>query len=148
MMQNISPMAMVFSADVRWNRRCVRNAVAASSWALASSPFILGTDITNLDPGDLALLKNTDVLAVDQDAIDATRAYNSGGQQVFTKQEPNGDVIAGLFNTSGAAQSISTSASALGLPGGTDYFVKDLWTHQTTETAGAIDTVETKESKR
>ncbi len=111
-----------------------------SLWALASSPFILGTDITNLDAGDLALLKNTDVLAVDQDAIDATRVYNSGGQQIFTKQEPNGDVIAGLFNTSGAAQSVAASASALGLPAGTDYFVKDLWTHQTTETAGTIAT--------
>src|SRR4051812_22205 len=111
-----------------------------SLWALAASPFILGTDLTNLDPGDLALLKNTDVLAVDQDAIDATRVSNSGGRQIFTKQEPNGDEIVGLFNTNGAAQQISTSASALGLAGGTDYFVKDLWTHQTTETAGNIAT--------
>jgi hypothetical protein len=111
-----------------------------SLWALASSPFILGTDLTNLDPGDLALLKNTDVLAVDQDAIDATRISDSNGRQIFAKQEPNGDEIVGLFNTNGAPQVISTSASALGLPAGTDYFVKDLWTHQTTETAGDIAT--------
>lgn len=109
-----------------------------SLWALASSPFILGTDLTNLDPGDLALLKNTDVLAVDQDAIDANRVYNSNGQQIFAKQEPSGDEIVGLFNTSGTPQLLSTSTSALGLPGGSDYFVKDLWTHQTTETAGNI----------
>ena len=111
-----------------------------SLWALAASPFILGTDITNLDPTDLTLLKNTDVLAVDQDAIDATRLSNSGGKQIFTKREPNGDEIVGLFNTNGAAQLVSTSTSELGLPGGTDYFVKDLWTHQTTETAGNIAT--------
>jgi hypothetical protein len=109
-----------------------------SLWALAASPFILGTDITNLDPTDLALLKNTDVLAVDQDAIDASRVVNANGQQVFTKTEPNGDVIVGLFNTGGAPQQISTSTSTLGLPGGTDYFVNDLWSHQTTETTGAI----------
>jgi hypothetical protein len=109
-----------------------------SLWALASSPFTLGTDLTNLDPTDLTLLKNTDVLAVDQDAIDAQRVYDSNGQQVFSKQEPNGDDIVGLFNTNGAPQVISTSTSALGLPGGTDYFVKDLWTHQTTETAGNL----------
>ncbi len=42
-----------------------------SLWALASSPLILGTDLTNLDRADLALLDNTDVIAVDQDAIDA-----------------------------------------------------------------------------
>jgi hypothetical protein len=111
-----------------------------SLWTLASSPFILGTDLTNLDPGDLALLKNTDVLAVDQDAIDATRVYNANGQQIFAKQEPSGDEIVGLFNTNGSAQTVATSTSALGLPGGTDYFVKDLWTHQTSETAGNIAT--------
>jgi hypothetical protein len=109
-----------------------------SLWALASSPFILGTDITNLDAADLALLKNTDVLAVDQDAIDATRVSNSDGQQIFAKREPSGDEIVGLFNTNSTPQVISTSTSSLGLPGGTDYFVKDLWTHQTTETAGNI----------
>jgi hypothetical protein len=109
-----------------------------SLWALAASPFILGTDITNLDPNDLTLLKNTDVLAVDQDAIDASRVFNANGQQVFTKTEGNGDEIVGLFNTSGAPQQISTSASALGLPAGTDYFVNDLWSHQTTETTDAI----------
>ena len=111
-----------------------------SLWALASSPFILGTDLTNLDPADLALLKNTDVLGVDQDAIDATRIANANGQQVFTKKEPNGDAIVGLFNTSGATQVISTSAATLGLPAGTDYLVKDLWSHQSTETTGVIST--------
>jgi hypothetical protein len=109
-----------------------------SLWALAASPFILGTDLTNLDPTDLTLLKNTDVLAVDQDAIDATRTYNSNGQQIFTKREANGDAIVGLFNTNGSPQAITTSAAALGMPSGSDYFVKDLWTHQTTETTGAI----------
>jgi hypothetical protein len=111
-----------------------------SLWALAASPFILGTDLTHLDAGDLAMLKNTDVLAVDQDAIDATRIANANGQQVFAKHEPNGDVVVGLFNTSGAPQVISTSATGLGLAAGSDYAVKDLWTHQTTETAGTIAT--------
>jgi hypothetical protein len=109
-----------------------------SLWALAASPFILGTDLTNLDPTDLALLKNTDVLAVDQDAIDATRIVNANGQQVFTKKEPNGDAIVGLFNTSATPQLISTSAATLGMAPGTDYLVKDLWSHESTETTGAI----------
>ncbi len=109
-----------------------------SLWALASSPFILGTDLTNLDQADLALLKNTDVIGVDQDAIDASRISGTSTSQVFTKKEPNGDAVVGLFNTSSTPETISTSASALGLPPGTDYAVKDLWTHQTTETTGAI----------
>ncbi len=109
-----------------------------SLWALAASPFILGTDLTNLDPTDLALLTNTDVLAVDQDAIDATRIVNANGQQIVTKKEPNGDAIVGLFNTSGTPQLISTSASTLSMAPGTDYLIKDLWSHQATETTGAI----------
>jgi Alpha galactosidase A/Alpha galactosidase C-terminal beta sandwich domain/NPCBM-associated, NEW3 domain of alpha-galactosidase/Alpha-galactosidase, CBM13 domain len=109
-----------------------------SLWALAASPFILGTDLTNLDPADLALLKNTDIIAVDQDAIDASRISSTSTSQIFTKKEPNGDAIVGLFNTSSTPETISASASALGLPPGTDYAVTDLWTHQTTETTGAI----------
>ena len=78
------------------------------------------------------------MIGVDQDAIDASRISNTSTSQIFTKKEPNGDAIVGLFNTSSTPETISTSASALGLPPGTDYAVKDLWTHQTTETTGAI----------
>ncbi|MDQ1541204.1 MAG: alpha-galactosidase [Actinomycetota bacterium] len=110
-----------------------------SLWALASSPFILGTDLRNLDPTDLGYLKNTDVLGVDQDSIDAKRIASTSTSQTFSKTEPNGDAIVGLFNTSSNAQALSTNASALGLPAGsTGYNVRDLWTHQSTETAGTI----------
>jgi alpha galactosidase A-like protein/alpha galactosidase C-like protein/alpha-galactosidase-like protein/alpha-galactosidase-like CBM13-containing protein len=109
-----------------------------SLWALAASPLILGTDLTNLDKTDLGFLKNTDVLAVDQDAIDASRISDTSTSQVFAKTEKNGDVVVGLFNTSGAAEPVSTSASALGLKPGSDYLLDNLWTHQQTETTGAV----------
>jgi hypothetical protein len=109
-----------------------------SLWALAASPFILGTDLTNLDPTDLALLKNRSVIAVDQDSIDASRLVSTPTEQVFAKTGKNGDVVVGLFNVSGAAENISTSASALGLKPGTDYLLNNLWTHKPTETTGTI----------
>jgi Alpha galactosidase A/NPCBM-associated, NEW3 domain of alpha-galactosidase/Alpha galactosidase C-terminal beta sandwich domain/Carbohydrate binding module (family 35) len=109
-----------------------------SLWALAASPLILGTDLTSLDPTDLGLLKNTDVIAVDQDAIDASRVVNTATGQVFAKTEPDGNVIVGLFNTTTTPEVISTSAAALGMPPGTGYFRNDLWAHHTTETAGTI----------
>jgi Alpha galactosidase A/Alpha galactosidase C-terminal beta sandwich domain/NPCBM-associated, NEW3 domain of alpha-galactosidase/Carbohydrate binding module (family 6) len=112
-----------------------------SLWAMGASPFILGTDLTNLDPTDLTLLKNKAVLSVDQDAIDASRVFNANGQQVFTKTEADGAVVVALFNTSGQPQTISTSASALGLAAGTDYAVNDLWAQSTTETTGVISPV-------
>ena len=112
-----------------------------SLWSLASSPLILGTDLTNLDKADLALLKNRAVIAVDQDGIDASRLVDTPAEQVFAKTEKSGAVDAGLFNTSGSTETITTSAAALGLKPGTDYLLDNLWTGGTTETAGTISEV-------
>jgi hypothetical protein len=109
-----------------------------SLWSLAASPLILGTDLTHLDPADLAMLKNTEVLSVDQDAIDAKRISSSSTTQVFAKTENNGDVVVGLFNTGSDAQVVSTSAAALGLSAAPDYSVRDLWKHSFTQTTGTI----------
>lgn len=110
-----------------------------SLWALGASPFLLGVDLTHLDRMDLQYLKNTDVLAVDQDSIAARRVVKTGTQQVFAKKEANGDIIAGLFNNGSEAQTISVQPSILGLPtnqGG--YLVTNLWTHNTTKASGNI----------
>jgi len=109
-----------------------------SLWSLASSPLILGTDLTSLSRADLGLLLNRSVIAVDQDGIDASRLVNTSTEQVFAKTEKNGDVVAGLFNTSGAAEVITTTASALGLGSGPDYLLSNLWTHRSSETTGTI----------
>ncbi|HUY82600.1 MAG TPA: glycoside hydrolase family 27 protein [Acidobacteriaceae bacterium] len=110
-----------------------------SLWALGASPFILGVDLTHLDHLDMKYLKNTAVLAVDQDAIAAKRIVNTGSQQVFAKIEPNGDAIVGLFNTGNKAEKVSVQASAVGLPqNGRGYSLKDLWTGKTKKSAGAI----------
>jgi hypothetical protein len=109
-----------------------------SLWSLASSPLILGTDLTNLDRTDLSLLTNRSVLSVDQDAIDATRIATSASSQVFGKRENPNTAVVGLFNTSATPGIVSTTAAALGLPAGTSYTLDDLWAHQKTETAGTI----------
>jgi hypothetical protein len=112
-----------------------------SLWSLASSPLILGTDLTNLDQTDLSLLTNKDVIAVDQDAIDAKRISSTSTDQVFAKTEKNGDVIVGLFNTGSDPRAVSASAASLGLGGAPDYSVQDLWTHKDTESAGTVAAV-------
>jgi len=116
-----------------------------SLWSLASSPLIIGPDLTRLDPVDKDLLTNPDMLAVDQDGIAASRiaggAYTTSSTfQVFAKKEPNGDAVVGLFNTTNEApESVTTTAAAIGLPASASgYRVTDLWTHRTSETAGTI----------
>jgi hypothetical protein len=109
-----------------------------SLWSLAASPLILGTDLTNMTVQDLKYLKNADVLAVDQDGIDATRVTKTNSAQVFTKTDPDGSAVAGLFNTGSSMASVPTTVTALGLPPAKDYLVEDLWTHKQTETTGAL----------
>jgi hypothetical protein len=113
-----------------------------SLWAIGSAPFILGIDLTHFDQLDLEYLKNTAVLAVDQDSIAAKRLVDTSNQQVFAKIEPNGDAIVGLFNTGGEAEKVSIQASALGLPRNErGYSLDNLWTGEMKKTGGAIDAI-------
>jgi alpha-galactosidase len=97
-----------------------------SLWSLASAPLLLGVDLTNLDSGDLALLKNTAVIAVDQDGIPADRVIDSGNEQVFDKRQQNGTWDIGIFNTdTSASHSFSVSLAQLGLSGSAN--ITDLW---------------------
>jgi hypothetical protein len=114
-----------------------------SLWALGAAPFILGVDLTQLDQTDVEkYLKNSAVLAADQDAIAAKRILNTGNQQAFAKTEPNGDTIVGLFNTGGKAEEVSIPASTAGLPeNGNGYSLQDLWTGETKKTSSTISAV-------
>ena len=38
-------------------------------WALSAAPLLLGNDLRQMTPATLALLRNRDVLAIDQDAL-------------------------------------------------------------------------------
>ena len=98
-----------------------------SLWAMAASPLILGIDLTKLNSTELGYLKNTSVIAVDQDGIDARRIVSNVNQQAFAKTEQNGDVILGLFNYSGSAsQTVTVSLAAAGIRGSAT--ATNLWT--------------------
>jgi hypothetical protein len=109
-----------------------------SLWSLASSPLILGTDLTSLDATDLKDLTNRAVLSVDQDAVDASRIASTSTDQVFAKTEKGGDVVVGLFNTGSEPAVVSTTAAAVGLPASDAYQLNNLWTHHVTETGATI----------
>lgn len=111
-----------------------------SLWALGASPLLLGTDLTHLDALDLAYLKNTAVIAVDQDGIAAKRVVFGDDQEVFAKTEANGDVVVGLFNLGDEPQNISVAASVIGLPEDKDgYALKNLWSGKASRATGRID---------
>jgi alpha-galactosidase len=97
-----------------------------SLWSLASAPLLLGSDLTALDSGDLALLQNSAVIAVDQDGIPGDRVIDSGSEQVFDKRQANGTWDIGVFNTdTSASHTFSVPLAQLGLAG--PAAVTDLW---------------------
>jgi len=97
-------------------------------WAISASPIILGADLTKLDDGDLKLLTNPEVLAVDQAGRPATPLNQKTKQQVWRVKNPDGSYIVALFNLGAAPAPVEVKWSDLGLT--RDVAVRDLWARQ------------------
>jgi alpha-galactosidase len=103
-----------------------------SMWAIMAAPLIAGNDLRSMSAATKATLTNTDVIAVDQDALGIQGklvATPSTNLQVWSKQLSGTNTRAvALFNRSAASASITVQWSSLGIPGGAAS-VRDLWSH-------------------
>ena len=111
-----------------------------SLWAIMAAPLLIGTDLRKANEDTFTILKNTDVIAVDQDRLgrQGTVISNSAGLVVYSKVLSNGDRAVALSNETTSTATIGTSASAIGLGGSASYTLKDLWTKSTRSTSGSI----------
>ena len=111
-----------------------------SMWAMLAAPLILGSDPRVLSANQLAMLKNAQVIAVDQDPLGAqgTLVTQSGTSQVWVKPLASGARAVALFNRGSATAQISTTASDVGLPAASTYHLLNLWTDGATTTSGDI----------
>ncbi|WP_189134308.1 NPCBM/NEW2 domain-containing protein [Wenjunlia tyrosinilytica] len=111
-----------------------------SLWSVMAAPLLIGSDLRKASTATFDILRNTDVIAVDQDPLgkQGTVISSSGGKAVYSKPLAGGDRAVVLFNESTSAATISTTASAVGLPGGSSYTLRDLWTKSTRTTTGTI----------
>ncbi|WP_414636069.1 NPCBM/NEW2 domain-containing protein [Actinophytocola sp.] len=111
-----------------------------SLWAMMSAPLLIGSNVPNLSTTNLDILRNTDIIALDQDPLghQATIVSSSGGLVVYRKALSNGDIAVALLNETGSTATVSTTASAIGMPGGSSYTLKDLWSKATRTTSGTI----------
>ncbi|WP_374117358.1 carbohydrate-binding protein [Streptomyces sp. RKAG293] len=111
-----------------------------SLWAMMSAPLLIGSDVRSASAATQAILKNTDVIALDQDPLgkQATIVSATSGLAVYSKQLADGDRAVALLNETGATATVSTTASAIGLGGSPSYTLKDLWSKATRSTTGAI----------
>jgi alpha-galactosidase len=97
------------------------------------------TDIRSASAAALAILKDADLIAVDQDplGVQATQVSNDGTRRVIAKRLANGDVAVALLNRGSSTTTISTTASAIG-KAGNSFGLRDLWTGAASSTSGTI----------
>jgi hypothetical protein len=98
-----------------------------SFWALATSPLIIGADLTKLDAADLKILTNTEVIAVNQAGIAPQAVSAATNQQVWFSKQKDGSIVVGLFNFDATSAQVTATFSAVGAA--SSMSVRDLVTH-------------------
>jgi alpha-galactosidase len=111
-----------------------------SAWSMLAAPLLAGNDLRSMSAATKAILTNQEVIAIDQDPLgaEATRLSHTADADVWTRSLANGDRAVMLLNRGDHPETISTSASDLGLPRAGAYSVRDLWAHRTYESAGTL----------
>ncbi len=114
-----------------------------SMYALWSSPLIIGFDVVTVSDGDLADYKNTEMIAIDQDALgnQATRISRapcgSATCEVWAKPMSAGKWGVGLVNLDTASHTIATTFN---YAGGGLFAVRDIWTQSDLGTMSSYST--------
>ncbi|WP_199921404.1 NPCBM/NEW2 domain-containing protein [Streptomyces bicolor] len=111
-----------------------------SMWSVMAAPLLIGSDLRSASEETFEILGNREVIAVDQDPLgrQGTVISAEGGRWVVAKDMADSSRAVALFNESGTAQRITTTAEAVGLPAADAYTLRDLWQHRSHNTAGTI----------
>lgn len=121
-----------------------------SLWCMMAAPLILGNDIRKFINPDgtvdednkvLAILKNKELIAIDQDkrGIQAKRIFSDGISDILAKPLENHELAVCLFNKSNKPKEMSISLSKLhsdpfvDLPIKASYEATNLWENETFE---------------
>lgn len=117
-------------------------------WAAMAAPLIAGADIRTLNPDDLAIYSSSEAIAIDQDPLGAQavpvsqngQPAGSGGLWVLSKPLADGGRAVVLFNSTDSPQTISTTASEVGLHGAS-FDVRDVWSGTDATSSGEVSAV-------
>jgi hypothetical protein len=109
----------------------------ASYWAIIATPLLLGTDLTqNLDPFDLSLLQNDEVIAMNQAGIQGApidnylqNAKEGRTDEVWRAKQLDASYTVLMTNSSNAPTPMALANwTNLGFTG--PAIVRDIWNHQ------------------
>jgi hypothetical protein len=71
-------------------------------WAISCVPLYLGTDLTHMDPADLAIITNRDLIAINQAGVPASpldiQQLRTKQQQAWFTKNRDGSFTLALFN--------------------------------------------------
>jgi alpha-galactosidase len=101
-----------------------------SLWCIVGAPLIAGNDLSTVSPQTLAILTNTELIAVDQDPAgeQGVQLPNTGTNQIWVR--PLGTDFStkavALFNPNTSASSLTVNWTDIGLRAGSAT-VRDLW---------------------
>jgi alpha-galactosidase len=111
----------------RWTRLSRSEQLTVmSAWALASSPLMLGMNLPDNDPWTWALIRNPELIAIDQDgAGNRVEMIPLNGCQAWRKKLEDGRMAVGFFNQGDQSQVVDAAWSDLGA--GTGPRVRDVW---------------------
>ena len=111
-----------------------------SMWAILAAPLMVSANLQTISPASLEALSNREVIAIDQDpaGVQGTLLSSSGGGQVWVKPLDDGSRAVALLNQGASTATIATSAHAVGMAQASSYTLRNLWTHTTATTSGAI----------
>ncbi|GLY99599.1 RICIN domain-containing protein [Actinoplanes sp. NBRC 103695] len=108
-------------------------------WAMLAAPLIAGNDIRSMNTATQTILKNQDLIAVNQDGLgqQATQVSNDGTRRVLAERLADGDVAVALFDQGSGTTTVSTTAAAVG-KSGNSFTLREAWTGATSSSTGAI----------
>ena len=89
-------------------------------YAMMSSSLLLGSDMTNMDPGDLAMLQNDEIIAIDQTPVPATwRNVNSTWLLWYKPMADGGYAV--LMASTGASSEVKSIGASWGGSSGANF---------------------------
>jgi len=104
-------------------------------WAIIAAPLLMSNDLRTISPEALEILRNTEVIAVNQDVlgIQGRRIYDKHEQQIWVRPLAN-QVVAVVFFYTGSDMPIPMTANFTGKHGiglsSTKASIRDLYEHR------------------
>jgi len=101
-----------------------------SLWSMLAAPLIAGNDVRNMSASIHDILTNREVIAIDQDEAghQAKRVWQSGQQEVWSRELSNGDVAVAVFNRAPEVSKVSFRWTDVGFRKAPSQ-IRDLWRH-------------------